>query len=204
LSKRIHREPAREDEMNIRPGSVIYVFRSMTSRVVEAVDGRFLSVEPEQTGLLAAAFRLVAGTPLLPPGLRLMLNFERYRHYGVYDGRGKVIHFTGPTPSSARIRRTTLAEFERGTFLDSVAGGVLGVHTDDRVAFPDGRAEAVRRARAALGTTFGGYDLLRNNCEHFATWCACGRRISRQLLEKSLTLGSFARVDGGCSRRNIA
>lgn len=38
------------------------------------------------------------------------------------------------------------------------------------------------RASSQLGSTFGGYNLLSNNCEHFAYWCVTGIRQSRQTL----------------------
>ena len=39
--------------------------------------------------------------------------------------------------------------------------------------------ETVRRARSKLGE--GGYNLLCNNCEHFAIWCKTGLRESTQV-----------------------
>ena len=37
------------------------------------------------------------------------------------------------------------------------------------------------RALALVGYDFGGYNLLTNNCEHFANWCASGARFSNQV-----------------------
>ncbi|HOY66158.1 MAG TPA: lecithin retinol acyltransferase family protein [Candidatus Ozemobacteraceae bacterium] len=174
--------------MKIQPGTVIYVFRSMTARLVETAIPRRSAALPTAKGVLSATIDLFFGESGPFPDLSKLVRLERYRHYGVYAGRGQVIHFTGDTPSAARIRLTSLTEFEKGTFLDGIATGGSGIHADERVEFPEGKAAAVRRARSLLGTDFGGYHLLRNNCEHFATWCACRRKISRQFLDKGIEL----------------
>lgn len=49
------------------------------------------------------------------------------------------------------------------------------------------REEIVRRARSEIGTKLGTYNLLSNNCEHFANWCRCGKLVSHQkILVESL------------------
>ncbi|HNW36360.1 MAG TPA: lecithin retinol acyltransferase family protein [Candidatus Ozemobacteraceae bacterium] len=174
--------------MNFQPGTVICVARSMTARVMETVTDQSMSALPKTEGIFSFATQLLFGASIASPDLSKLARLERYRHYGVYAGRGQVIHFTGSAPSTARIRLTSVGEFEEGTFLDSVAGEMLGIHTDDQVEFPEGKAAAVCRARSMLGSDFGGYHLLRNNCEHFANWCACRKKISRQLLNKGLEL----------------
>ncbi|GAV90701.1 LRAT domain-containing protein [Cephalotus follicularis] len=42
--------------------------------------------------------------------------------------------------------------------------------------------DAVKTAYAKLKTGFGKYNLLTNNCEHFATFCRTGRKFSGQVL----------------------
>ncbi len=174
--------------MKVQPGTVIYVFRSMTARLVETITPSSCPSLPTGVGLLAVANEFLFGARFLTPDLGKLARLERYRHYGVYAGRGKVIHFTGSSPAAARIRLTSVSEFEHGTFLDSVAGGNSGIHADERVEFPEGKAAVVRRARSLLGTDFGGYHLLWNNCEHFANWCACRQKISRQFRDKGIEL----------------
>ncbi len=192
--------------MELRAGMVIYVFRSGTARAVELLDGS----RPRGRGGARSTPRAGGSQPLaregggegpfpadllpagiLPQPVRDWLTLERYRHYGVYAGRGQVIHFHGDSPAQARIRCTSLATFRTGAFLDLVAGGLLGLHVDPHIPYPDGLAAVVRRARSCVGTDFGGYDLLANNCEHFAAWCATGRRSSRQLPGKGAQLGRF-------------
>ncbi|CAF2879352.1 unnamed protein product [Rotaria sp. Silwood2] len=49
--------------------------------------------------------------------------------------------------------------------------------------------EIVERARRALGKK--GYNLLKYNCEHFATECRYGRSWSHQSVGPGLSLGFF-------------
>ena len=54
-------------------------------------------------------------------------------------------------------------------------GGGVGIPG----ACPAERAEAVARALSRVGEHR--YSLLGNNCEHFASWCATGAAVSRQV-----------------------
>lgn len=91
-------------------------------------------------------------------------------HFGIFDGDRGVYHFQGDSPKSAIIKWTTLSEFE--------SGGKARVCSYYDKAFTN--KEIVNRAASRIGTDFGGYDLVTNNCEHFASWCATGVRKSLQ------------------------
>lgn len=109
------------------------------------------------------------------PGTILRVFRGFYFHYGVYVGNGRVVHFcsTGMNEldfSSADVVETSLKMFSKGD--------VVYVDTQEIPAFE--RDEIVRRARSAIGTKLGTYNLLSNNCEHFANWCRCGKLVSHQ------------------------
>ena len=90
---------------------------------------------------------------------QLQDGFPTFRHYGLDLGDGTVVHFRGKLEyihANAWIQRTS------------------------RFAFPP--EEVAQRALSQVGCNFGGYNFLCNNCEHFVNWCACGRRISRQVM----------------------
>ena len=91
-----------------------------------------------------------------------------YSHHGIDCGDGTVIHYVGPRRSVRRIERTSWAEFAAG---DQVLVRAY------RVRLP--ADEIVRNAESRLGTE--GYSLVRNNCEHFATWSSTGGKASRQV-----------------------
>lgn len=98
-----------------------------------------------------------------------------YRHYGIDAGDGGVVHFTGKdlilTNADARIKHTSFEQFSEGR--KSKIDIIVRPKYD--------RKTVVKRSLDKVGSDFGGYDLLRNNCEHFAYWCATGERTSRQV-----------------------
>lgn len=101
--------------------------------------------------------------------------FPTFRHYGIALDDGTVVHFRGRLEyihANAWIQRTSCADF--------CQGGTICPACDVRFAFPP--EEVARRALSQVGCDFGGYNFLSNNCEHFVNWCACGRRISRQVM----------------------
>lgn len=139
------------------PGDVLYVIRTLGPQDLEALRTRLVA-----TGA-------VIGSVLT------------YRHYGIADGNDGVVHFVGATGlfgGDIRIRHTSIATFAQSD----------QVQIDDYVtalgAFP--RDQILQRAIDKVGSSFGGYNLLTNNCEHFASWAATGKRISRQA---SLVMG---------------
>ena len=99
-----------------------------------------------------------------------------YRHYGVYVGDGRVVHFAAKkefetSAEDAFIQETTLADFAKDdeVFVEAESDG----------AFPP--AEVVQNARSMVGKGKGEYSLVFNNCEHFANWCKYGRSESSQV-----------------------
>ncbi len=110
------------------------------------------------------------------PGDILRVFRGLYFHYGVYVGDNRVVHFCSTTrneldAASADIVETSLSEFSKGDLVLE--------DTQEKPVF--NREEIVRRARKSIGTKLGTYNLLSNNCEHFANWCRCGRSVSTQV-----------------------
>lgn len=102
-----------------------------------------------------------------------------YKHYGVYVGRGQVVHFAAKDGSeissdNAIIHKCTLAAF--------LKGGKLLV--DTLIKHKYSFRETALRALSCVGERGhrdNGYNLVFNNCEHFASWCASGEERSRQV-----------------------
>ena len=95
-----------------------------------------------------------------------------YLHHGIDLGDGTVAHarpddFRNPF-GGGRVVRTSREEF--------AAGRPVRVTVDPPSVFPP--AAIVARALQHVGRP--GYSPFVDNCEHFATWCATGRRVSRQ------------------------
>ena len=125
-----------------------------------------------------------------------------YDHYGIYTGNSKVIHFSNEGSDfggDIRVRRATLAQFKNGAdnvfvvdfeayrdyvenpelfdfeglfklALDTFFGNEMTLYSPE---------ETVKRAESQLGE--GDYNLVFNNCEHFAVWCKTGVRESSQV-----------------------
>ena len=94
-----------------------------------------------------------------------------YTHHGIDCGDGTVIHFSGEpgmAKQSASILRSPIEDFCQGSDINVREYG----RRDDELVIID-------RAESKLGST--GYHLVRNNCEHFATWCCTGVPASRQV-----------------------
>ena len=109
---------------------------------------------------------------------RTVLHIKKlYRHYGVYVGNNRVVHFTALgrgceiNPWLAYVQETTLEAF--------LAGGEYTVEPCRFSTFE--RSVIVERARSFVGKGKGTYNLFINNCEHFAVWCATGDYHSSQV-----------------------
>ncbi|KAB2598875.1 lecithin retinol acyltransferase-like [Pyrus ussuriensis x Pyrus communis] len=74
--------------------------------------------------------------------------------------------------------------------------------------YPGG--ETVRRASEIFdkdptyGTGFGEYDLLKNNCENFASYCKRGTNVSEQVVRVSSVGNSFADSSNSSSTSSAA
>ena len=95
---------------------------------------------------------------------------RHYKHHGIYIGQGKVIHVSG---SIREKRDPEVRETDLSTFLN---GGILRRRVYKR-RLP--ASETIRIAKKQLRDTR--FSIIRNNCEHFATFCATGRKKSRQV-----------------------
>lgn len=104
-----------------------------------------------------------------------------YAHEGIDCGDGTVLHYSGrpwQRNHTACVERITMREFSRGK-------PVHVVSYDGQFRF-DGD-ETVRRAESRLGER--SYNVLTNNCEHFARWAVSGEARSTQVNTVGVTLG---------------
>jgi hypothetical protein len=104
-----------------------------------------------------------------------------YQHHGIDLGDGTVAHYL----EGRQILRSPLEAFSRGQ-------PVSVVPYDPKACSPAGTT--LRRAMGRLGEQ--NYNLLFNNCEHFAHWCKTGRHRSAQV-EDWLQTGSLGAMAVG-------
>lgn len=99
--------------------------------------------------------------------LEPFVNFQgMYEHHGIDCGDGSVIHLR---KSNEIITRTRFSEFTKRQ--------TVYVKHYPQSFVPD---VVVHRAQSRLGEK-ARYNLLFNNCEHFATWCKLGHSHSQQV-----------------------
>ncbi|CAM9312769.1 lecithin retinol acyltransferase family protein [Acinetobacter bereziniae] len=97
-----------------------------------------------------------------------------YTHHGIYIGDNQVIHYSGFAEAFKKgcIELTTLEDFLGGYDYFSA----INYPSDQQIYSPD---EVISRALNCLGED--DYNLLFNNCEHFACWCVTGEKRSEQV-----------------------
>ena len=111
--------------------------------------------------------------------IREFINIQGvYEHHGIDCGDGTVIHYRKPSETIERTSLETLAQ-----------GAKIYVKQYSTSFIPD---VVVRRAENRLGERK--YNLLFNNCEHFATWCKTGVSHSQQVVD-FLPLLRYINVD---------
>ena len=95
------------------------------------------------------------------------------RHDGIYLGDGQVIHMAS-MPGEIKDKRG--AQVQLATFAAFAAGQPVTVRP---YAYADDPDVIIERAMSRLGD--GEYNLVFNNCQHFARWCVTGERLSEQV-----------------------
>lgn len=93
-------------------------------------------------------------------------------HHGIYvgeeNGEAMVIHMHGENKSSATICQDSLIDF-----CGDATHVAIVQYSDD-----SGREQALWNAQSLLQSNAGElYNLLNNNCEHFAVYCWTGRCV---------------------------
>ena len=144
-----------------------------------------------------------------------------YKHYGIYIGHGRVIHFAPDAKDVTCIHEAPMAEFLDGasSYFVCVFPEKYGRPKEYEMAARSFQApsvqllsrlfqlvdvlvksasyklyspaDTVRRARSRIGEK--GYNPMLKNCEHFALWCKTGLSESHQV-EDLLQVLEQARV----------
>ncbi|MGL4985866.1 MAG: lecithin retinol acyltransferase family protein [Treponemataceae bacterium] len=112
-----------------------------------------------------------------------------YTHYGVYVGKGRVVHFAGDQnneldPQSGFIQQASIDDF--------LNNGKIQIEQRSTQGYS--RLQTVERALSKVGTAKGEYNLIFNNCEHFANWCKYGTKKSAQVDRAVIGVSAIALV----------
>lgn len=121
----------------------------------------------------------------LQKGNHIRVNYDKYYHHGIYIGNGEIVHFFGDDEfdiysKNLTIKKTTFELFSNNKITE------LKIYTENETSLLLPKEEILKNAIDSIGQN--NYDILFNNCEHFANFCTFGKRISyyQQLItEKS-------------------
>lgn len=104
-----------------------------------------------------------------------------YTHHAIYIGNNMVIHFAPDNGSeildwsSAKVRKNTLEEFSKGRKIQ------VKLYSEAEQSSLYSTEKIIENATRSLGKS--NYNLLFNNCEHFANACTLGIYRSPQVEE---------------------
>lgn len=121
----------------------------------------------------------VQKNPVMGDHIRVKRMHGIYTHHGIYVSDNEVIHFTGTDDDSIMdSSKNRVISSDLNFFLK---GGELEVkeYTDEEFQDLYAPDQIVAYARSCLGD--GNYNVLFNNCEHFANVCTLGRFRSHQV-----------------------
>ena len=100
----------------------------------------------------------------------IRIDTGKYFHYGIYVGSGEVVEFGHPSNVGQKPEDIKVIRQDMSDFLS--CGGFVEVKkfTLAEKLKKYSREQTVKNALLRLGE--GGYDILTNNCRHFAYSCA--------------------------------
>eukprot|EP00736_Rhodelphis_marinus_P010960 Rmarinus@m.20139 len=145
--------------------------------------------------------------------------FALAEHHAIYIGEGAVIEFSGEgtdfavggngtavnrifslsaggsnnvvDPASMCVRVVSYDDFYTRAFrVNSESLSGVFVREYSRGVLPN--ELVVHRALDRVGSNFGGYHIVRNNCEHFAMWCKTGKAECPQMRVHGMVAGGLA------------
>ena len=130
--------------------------------------------------------------------LLLLLNMNTnitFYHHGIYDKEtDSVIEFHGDTKANATPKRREFTEFVAGqNKLFRV------VYDEDETRLPVDETMRMAENAVAMQNSWPSYDLIKNNCETFATYLKTGKPCSMQVFDAAKKLGAAALEVAGIS-----
>ena len=111
------------------------------------------------------------------PGAHIRTKMGEIYHHGIYIGNDEVVQFGMPSEMMQAHKKIKVLRSNMKDFLD----GFLEVRVYTKKELKEKRSdeEIVRIALLRVGE--GNYNLLKNNCEHFAYECTFGVKKSDQV-----------------------
>ncbi|WP_052356704.1 lecithin retinol acyltransferase family protein [[Clostridium] dakarense] len=110
----------------------------------------------------------------------IYVNHLLYKHFGIYLSDDCIIHYDGKQ-DDLLLRKMCVRVTDIERFLNGKKTYKVKNIKNERYS-PD---EIVKRAKNEIGLQ--NFNIILNNCEHFANWCKTGNRKSNQV---NLVLGA--------------
>ena len=115
----------------------------------------------------------------LYPGAHIRIKVNSFYHHAIYIGNGEVVQFGLPFDISnnnkdVKVLRSPLSDFCKP---DDFIEVYCYSKKELKQKFKD--EEIINNALSHVGE--GGYNILKNNCEHFANLCCLGIAKSEQI-----------------------
>ena len=112
-------------------------------------------------------------------GAHIRVQIQSIYHHGIYIGNDEVVQFGLPfdmfrPKEEVKVLKSNIEEFLQGGFLE-----VRVFDRKERKQKNDDR-KIIEIALSKLGE--GGYDIVHNNCEHFANFCVFNKKDETQSL----------------------
>ena len=119
------------------------------------------------------------------PGAHIRVQVGEIYHHGIYIGNDEVVQFGTPfnignIPKNIKVIKSHIDEFLNGGFLE------VREFTKKEKKIKNDDLTIVKIALSRLGE--GNYDLIHNNCEHFANECIFNERKSKQVDDMHLEI----------------
>ena len=115
----------------------------------------------------------------LYPGAHIRVQVKNVYHHGIYVGNDEVVQFGLPydmynDPKDVKVLRSPLKDFcADDAFIE------VYCYSRKELRRKNSDEEIVRIALSKVGE--GNYNILKNNCEHFANFCVFGDSMSKQI-----------------------
>lgn len=117
----------------------------------------------------------------LYPGAHIRVKIKNYYHHGIYIGNDEVVQFGHPfnvneDPKNVLVIRSPIEDFAGpANFIE------VYQYSKKELKLKNKDEDIIKIALSHLGE--GGYNILENNCEHFANRCVFNKSISLQVDE---------------------
>ena len=121
----------------------------------------------------------------LYPGCHVRVKINNYYHHGIYVGEGNVVQFGMPFDalkfeasdvSQIKVILSPLKDFTMGNNFIEVY-----CYSKSEARQKQKESDIIKTAMSHLGDS--GYNILTNNCEHFANYCVFLKKQSDQIDE---------------------